>query len=85
MWLDFIWLVRLFWPVCGDGMVWLLVPGLWVGWFLWVFPLVGFVACGLVVGSSILFSLVAYAWAVGGGGVVYLFPRGWARFGFLLD
>ena len=36
----------------------------------WVVPLVGLVACALVVGCSLLFSLVAFA-------------RVWAGFGFL--
>ena len=43
----------------------LLVPELWVVWFPWVIPLVGLVACALVVGFSLMLSLVAYARVVG--------------------
>ena len=56
---------------------------LWVVWFPWVVPLVGLVACALVVGFSLLFSLVAYARAVGGVLISFL-PGVWAWFGFFL-
>ena len=41
------------------------MPGLWVVWFPWVVPLVRLVACDLVVGFSILLSVVAFARVVG--------------------
>ena len=56
----------------------LLVPGLWVVWFPWVVPLVGLVACALVVGFSHLLSLVAYARVVGGVWFVSPLPGVWA-------
>ena len=53
----------------------LLVPGLWVVWFPCVVSLVGLVACALVVGFSLLLSLVAFARVVGGVLVCLSFAR----------
>ena len=51
------------------------MPRLWVVWFPWIVPLVGLVACDLVVVLSILLSLVAFARVVGGVWFVSPFPR----------
>ena len=42
------------------------MPGLWVVCLPWVVPLVDLVICALVVGVFMLFSLFAYARAMGG-------------------
>ena len=52
------------------------MPGLWVVWFPWVVPFVGLVACAMVVGCSMLFSLFAFARVVGGVLVCLSFVRG---------